>query len=67
MPKRKAVRRIIKKDLPDYLQDHSKPRTGKELLEALIANGLVGMWKDRTDIGDSAEFARKLRERAEKR
>jgi hypothetical protein len=28
---------------------------------------LIGMWEDRTDIGDSVEFARKLRERAEKR
>ncbi len=28
---------------------------------------LIGMWKDRTDIADSAEFARKLRERADKR
>ncbi len=28
---------------------------------------LIGMWEDRTDIDDSVEFARKLRERAEKR
>ena len=28
---------------------------------------LIGMWEDRTDIGDSVDFARKLRERAEKR
>ena len=28
---------------------------------------LIGMWEDRTDIGDSVEFARKLRERAERR
>ena len=28
---------------------------------------LIGMWADRTDIGDSVEFARKLRERAERR
>jgi len=28
---------------------------------------LIGMWEDRKDIGDSVEFARKLRERAEKR
>ncbi len=37
--------------------------TAKSLLES----GLVGMWKDRKDIGDSAEFARKLRERAQTR
>ncbi len=28
---------------------------------------LIGMWEDRTDIGDSVEFSRKLRERAERR
>lgn len=39
------------------------PLTGKRLLES----GLVGMWEDRTDIGDSVEFARKLRENAQRR
>jgi len=28
---------------------------------------LIGMWEDRKDLGDSGEFARKLREQAEKR
>ena len=28
---------------------------------------LFGIWKDRTDIGDSVEYARKLRARAEQR
>jgi hypothetical protein len=37
--------------------------TGRELIEALTANGMVGAWKDRTDIGDPAEFAQELRER----
>ncbi len=30
----------------------------------LLASGLVGRGSDRTDIGDSREFARRLRERA---
>ncbi|MGH9463427.1 MAG: hypothetical protein ACRD1X_19665 [Vicinamibacteria bacterium] len=30
----------------------------------LLNSGLVGMWADRTDIADSADFARRLRERA---
>jgi hypothetical protein len=34
---------------------------------ALLESGLVGLWKDRTDIGDSAEYARMLRERAQRR
>jgi hypothetical protein len=33
----------------------------------LLNSGLVGIWKDRTDIGDSLEFARKLRKQAEAR
>lgn len=45
----------------------SKPATGKELVAALRASGVIGRWKDRTDIGDSTEFARRLRRRAEER
>jgi hypothetical protein len=44
-----------------------KPATGKELLEALQRSGYIGAWKDRDDIGDSSEFARRLRERAQSR
>jgi hypothetical protein len=44
-----------------------KPKSGKELLDVLTRSGLVGMWKDREDIGDSREFARKLRERLQTR
>lgn len=40
-----------------------KVLTGRALLES----GLVGLWKDRTDIGDTLEYARKLRKRANKR
>ena len=47
--------------------DDGKPRTGKELLDALIAAGVVGMWEDRTDLGDSVEYARQLRRQAERR
>jgi hypothetical protein len=44
-----------------------RPSTARELVLALKGNGLVGMWKDRTDIGDTEEFARRLREQAFKR
>jgi hypothetical protein len=37
--------------------------TGADLLKS----GLVGMWAGRKDIGDSFEFARQLRQKAEKR
>lgn len=36
-------------------------------LGELLDSPLVGMWEDRTDIADSAEYARQLRERAARR
>ena len=38
-------------------------RTAADLLQS----GLVGIWADRSDIGDSREFARRLRYEAEHR
>ncbi len=35
--------------------------------DTLLASGLVGLWKDRKDIGDSTEYARQLREQAQRR
>jgi hypothetical protein len=44
--------------------EHEKrPLTAADLL----ASDLVGLWSDRTDIGDSREFARRLREQAQAR
>jgi hypothetical protein len=34
------------------------------LFAALMANGFIGALADREDIGDSAEYARQLRQRA---
>lgn len=33
----------------------------------LLQSGLVGLWADRDDLGDSREFARRLRQQAETR
>ncbi len=33
----------------------------------MLTSGLIGLWKDRSDIGDSIEFAHRLREEAEHR
>jgi hypothetical protein len=44
-------------------ETESRPLTASDLLES----GLVGMWAGRSDIGDSQEFARRLRERAQTR
>jgi hypothetical protein len=45
----------------------AKPATGKALLQALRELGLIGLWADRDDIGETVEYARKLREAASKR
>jgi hypothetical protein len=44
-----------------------QPTAGAQLVEELTASGFIGAWEDRTDIGDSVEFARRLRRRAETR
>lgn len=33
----------------------------------LLRSGLIGIWKDRKDIEDSAAYARQLREQAQRR
>jgi len=40
-----------------------KSITGTELAKS----GFAGLWEDRTDIGDSVEYARQLRRQAETR
>ena len=44
-----------------------KPKTGRELYEALVANGFIGAWKDRTDIGDTLEFVQRLKDEGRER
>jgi hypothetical protein len=40
-----------------------KVLTGRALLES----GLVGLWKDRTDIGDTLEYVQKLKNQGRRR
>jgi hypothetical protein len=47
-------------------EQSSAPKRGITARE-LLASPVVGMWADREDIGDSSEFARRLRENAEMR
>lgn len=54
-------------DKADDTRGNPRIGTAGELLKVLKEEGIIGMWKDRDDIGDSAEFARELRERATKR
>jgi hypothetical protein len=45
-----------------------KTRTPLRLtVRQLRESGLIGLWKDRTDIEDSSTYARRLREQAQKR
>lgn len=44
------------------MSDDQKPKTGRELYKILMENGLIGMWKDRADIGDTLEFVQKLKD-----
>jgi hypothetical protein len=37
------------------------------LASDLLQSGLVGIWAQRSDIGDSREFARRLRQQAQAR
>jgi hypothetical protein len=44
------------------------PAAGEKLTAArLRRSGLVGLWKKRADLGESADFARHLREQAQRR
>jgi hypothetical protein len=36
-------------------------------VQQLRQSGLIGLWKDRDDIGDSSAYARQLREQAQNR
>ncbi len=49
------------------MPDDQKPKTGRELYEALVANGFIGAWKDRTDIGDTLEYVQRLKDEGRER
>ncbi len=73
-----VLKRILKdKELRQTVIDLSgvknhraeRARTPRKYLTAreLLNSDLIGMWQDRTDIGDSAAYARQLREQAQNR
>ena len=43
------------------------PKRPRLTARQLLNSGLIGMWKDRTDITDSVAYARQLREQAQGR
>jgi antitoxin ParD1/3/4 len=52
-------------DERDQLQ--KRPISAKDVLNTLRKSGFIGMWENRSDIGDSIDFARRLRIDAERR
>jgi hypothetical protein len=48
-------------------QPTTSPPGARLTVGQLRESGLVGLWQDRDDIGDSSTFARQLREQAQQR
>jgi len=61
LKKGQDVEMIILADAPPVLK--RLRLTARQLLDS----GLIGLWQDRTDIVDSAVYARQLREQAQRR
>jgi hypothetical protein len=57
---------LIERNLPPPDQ-MPELKTGADVVAYWKANGLIGDWADREDIGDSVESARELRRQAETR
>ena len=45
----------------------AEPDTTPLTARRLLGSELVGLWQDRTDIDDSVEYARRLREQVQRR
>jgi hypothetical protein len=54
-------------DEEDAANAEPMPTNGAELVAYWQRHGVIGSWANRTDIGDSVEYARKLRRQAETR
>lgn len=63
LPYRKGqkIELIVLNEVP--AQDQTSLLTADKLLHS----GIVGLWKERTDIVDSSAYARQLREQAQRR
>jgi hypothetical protein len=49
------------------IEPAAMPERPRLTARQLLQSGLIGLWKDREDITDSAAYARQLRERAQRR
>lgn len=50
-----------------FLQPTTPPPRARLTVGRLCQSGLLGLWQDRDDIGDSSAYARQLREQAQQR
>lgn len=50
-----------------FPQAATLPPRARLTVGRLRRSGLIGIWQDRKDIGDSADYARQLREQAQQR
>lgn len=65
--RRLSVQKFLREVVTRALQSDSAPKSGAELVEYWEREGVIGIWADRADIGDSARYARALRKQAEQR
>lgn len=49
------------------IEPSAMPRHPPLTARRLLHSGLIGLWKDRKDVQDSAAYARQLREQAQRR
>lgn len=69
VPLNREVRIKLPDDVPPGLTEMvvivaSQAPTAGHTLGDLVRSEFFGMWRDRTDLGDSTEFARRLRKDA---
>jgi hypothetical protein len=73
IPSDRQLHLVVSEDIPPgpaevvlVIAPDNQPKRGLTAGD-LLRSPLYGIWKDRTDIGDSLEYARKLRTEAERR
>lgn len=49
------------------LPEPAPKRTGADLLQTLTEIGFIGQWADRTDLPDSPDYVRQMRQQIESR
>ncbi len=54
-------------ELTVFVPDDGKKRKNMLTARRLLDSGLCGLWQERTNLPDSAEYARELRERIQRR